>query len=178
MMNGGKKPLVNEQSLPSISCFVDDLNYYLEHYDPVMGMSHQRYEQWGLGWAILDALEFNLPLMMKKIEVVPERLFHQAEKDLSGSSGEVASRRRILRRARQVWGKELRSLYEAVVLYRHYADEGIVNRGQPLKRLARSLLSVRLPKAPLSAAELRRRRDKYWLLWTSLYQKVGRELWN
>lgn len=174
-MNKGKKSVGNAQPLPSMSYLADDLSYYLEHYDIATGMSHQRYERWGLGWAILDALEFNLPLMIRKIEAVPERLLRQAAKDLSNARGEVVPRHRILRRARLLWGKELKSLYEAVVLYRHYADAGIVNRGRPV---ARSLLSVRLPKAPLSAAELRRRRDKYWLLWTSLYQKVGRELWN
>lgn len=166
------------QTKHSYGAVLDDMSYFLDHYDPVTGLSHQRAEAWGLGWAILSCLEFNLPIMMKKIEVVPERLMRQAEKAVAAAGGvgqKAQVRRQAMARARQLWAGELKGLYEAVVAYRYYAEAGIVDRGDNARRKACPGL---VKWETLSAAELARRRERHWRVWTGLFQKIGRDLWN
>lgn len=157
---------------------LDDMSYFLDHYDVVTGLSHQRCEAWGLGWAVLSSLEFNLPIMMKKVEVVPERLVRQAGKELglaAGAGQTGQGRRKLMARARRLWAGELKDLYEAVAAYRYYAEAGVVDRGGKARRKAARGLAR---WETLDKSQLVRLRDQYWREWTGLYQKMGQDLWG
>ena len=112
-----------------------DFWYWFRHYDMRTNRSHQRSESWNLDSAVLDMLEFNIPIIMRDKNGVPNEFcvrarakLHEGETgfDVSGSfRTNPNSSDTEMELASKMWDEELGRMLLHIRLYRYYSDYGI-----------------------------------------------------
>ena len=114
-----------------------DFWFWYRHYDKRTNKSHMRSESWNLDSTLLDALEFNIPIIIADKNGVPNdfcvtarRKLHEndanfdIEKSLRANPN---SNEEELALAEKMWNEELERCLQHIRLYRYYSDHGIVD---------------------------------------------------
>jgi len=111
-----------------------DFWFWYRHYDMRTNKSHQRFESWNLDGALLDMIEFNVPIIMRDQAGVPNEFClaarAKAHEDEAGFDAEKSysanpsSSKSEMEAASRMWKAELEALLRHVRLYRYYSDWG------------------------------------------------------
>ena len=116
---------------------VKDFWFWFRHYDRRSGKSRQRYESWSLDSAVLDMLEFNIPLIMADKNGVPGDFCAMAKARSAGMTLDaaknaynagVSSSDEEIKLGKELWNEELGRVLLHIRLYRYYANYGIVGK--------------------------------------------------
>lgn len=146
--------------LRDVRCALKDFWYWFRHYDMRTNKSHQRFESWSLDSAVLDMLEFNIPLIMESKNGVPNEFCVMARKKLHEGEPDFDLDRSFrinpnpddrteMPVAEKLWKEELERMLLHIRLYRYYSGYGVVGPedGPEYAEIAR-LYSRTLPYKP------------------------------
>lgn len=168
----------------SLRFMIDDVRYFLKNYNLLHGFSHQRTEGYSLDAAILELLTFNLPNYLKPTALgAPNEYCEKARKLLKippFKDSYVPDN--VMAKARELWQAEIAKLYEYVMVYRYYEGFGIHDSKSKAECAIHEKYKHTIPYHPgtyreIDYRKLRKLTDRYWRLWISQYQRIGRGLW-
>ena len=164
---------------------VGDIGYFIEHYDPESRSSNSRTESWSLDQHILGDIEFNVPIIIRTKNGVPDRFCQEAKKQLgceSGESGECDDE--ALRLAEDMWNGELWKLLGHVWTYEFFSVFGIMDGKWPTdKTIYLSKKKDLLPYKPgmyreLDYAKLSEMAQAEWNAIWKWMAEYGQSLWT
>ena len=168
----------------SLRLMLDDIRYFVRNYNLLHNNSHQRCEQYSIDDAILDLLAFNLPQYFAPKGLATPGVYIEKARKMMGIRASRDSKvpKAVMEKAREMWRAELEKLYEYVMVYRYYTGFGIIDDKNEAERAIELKYKDTLPYHPGTYKELDYRKlgkltEKYWRLWTTQYQKIGRFLW-
>ena len=107
-----------------------------------------------------------------------ERRRLKERKNANGNISKVA-----LKLAVALWTAELKKLDLYVKLYRFYKDHGLIDKKCPEeveieRKYARTIPYIPGTLQQIDYAKIKKLEDRYWRLWTSQFQRIGRDLWD
>ena len=99
-------------------------------------------------------------------------------KNANGNISKVA-----MKLAVALWTAELKKLDLYVKLYRFYKDHGLIDKKCPEeveieRKYARTIPYIPGTLQQFDYAKIKKLEDRYWRLWTSQFQRIGRDLWD
>lgn len=114
-----------------------DFWFWFRHYDKRTNRSHQRCESWNLDSAVLDMLEFNIPIIIRDKNGVPNDFCVRAREKIHENDANFdsdASFRanpnpsgREMELAAAMWNEELERVLLHIRLYGYYSSYGAVS---------------------------------------------------
>ena len=130
-----------------------DFWYWLKHYNIKTNKSRQRFESWNLDGAVLDMLEFNIPLIMKYKHGVPTEFcmrarakLHEGEKNFDvkrSYNSNPNSSDEEMKLAGEMWNAELATFLAHIKLYDYYSDGYVAHQPADIDGKYRQTLPVR-----------------------------------
>lgn len=170
-----------------------DFAFWFSHYDRRSGKSRQRYESWSLDSAVLDMLEFNIPVLVGDENGVPGEFCAAAKAKLSGMlpdaaksayAAGTATSEEEMKLGKEMWNDELRKALLHIRLYRYYANYGIVGKedGEEYLKIDRAY-SGTIPYKPgtdrdIDYAKLHDLTQAEWDAIWDWWRKYGQMCWT
>ena len=170
-----------------------DFWFWFRHYDKDTNKSHQRFESWNLDGAILDMIEFNVPIIIEDKNGVPNEfclLARQKAHEKDPSYDAVAAFRKNpnpsadeLKTAEDMWNEELNRFLTHVRLYRYYEGYGVFDENDPAMAEIDKAYKDTIPTMPgtdgeLDYMKLHEMTQSEWRAIWRWMSKHGQSLWT
>ena len=163
---------------------VDDFKYLVCNYDLISSVTHQVSESWRICEFVVGIFAFNLPVMIRNRTGVPNLYCERARrrlKERKNANGKIS--KAAMKLAVALWTAELKKLDLYVKLYRFYKDHGLIDKKCPEeveieRKYARTIPYIPGTLQQIDYAKIKKLEDRYWRLWTSQFQRIGRDLWD
>ena len=102
-------------------------------------------------------------------------------KERKNANGNIS--KAVMKLAVALWTAELKKLDLYVKLYRFYKDHGLIDKKCPEeveieRKYARTIPYIPGTLQQIDYAKIKKLEDRYWRLWTSQFQRIGRDLWD
>ena len=168
-----------------------DLLYWLKHYEMESGKSRQRFESWNLDKTILDMLEFNVPIIIKNKNGIPNEFCEAAKKkvrekntlSVAASFGKNPNLNcDEFKIAEDMWNDELNRFLTHIRLYRYYESYGTFDKKDLAMVELDKIYKDTIPTMPGTDGELdyTRLHEMTQSEWRAIWRwisKYGQSLW-